>query len=163
MDRDAVRRAEDADLLLLPEVEGAADAPFAAIGIPLPPGTGSVEDLRAAACVLVVGRPVVGFARLEVVDGLAHLEQVSVRPEHQGRGLGSALLDAALAWAAGRGFGRVSLTTFADVPWNGPFYRRRGFVEFTAPGPGLLRLREEEVAAGLDDHARREVLVRDLS
>lgn len=157
-----MRAAEAADLPLLPDVEGAGDAMFAAIGVPLPPENGSVEALRAAACVLVVGRPAVGFARIEVVDGAAHLEQLSVHPEHGGRGLGGALLDAALAWARERGFPRVTLTTFADVAWNGPFYRRRGFVELPAPGPGLLRIRQAEIAAGLDDHARREVLVRHL-
>lgn len=157
-----MRRAEAEDLPLLPGIEGAGDAMFAAIGIPLPPENGSVEDLRAAACVLVVGRPAAGFARVEVVDGVAHLEQLSVHPDRGGHGLGSALLDGALTWAAEQGYARLTLTTFADVAWNGPFYRRRGFVELPTPGPELLRVREKEIAAGLDDHARREVLVHHL-
>ncbi|MEZ0163408.1 GNAT family N-acetyltransferase [Kineococcus sp. LSe6-4] len=163
MDHDAVRRAEPDDLFLLPDVEGSGDAMFEAIGVPLPPENGSVADLRAAACVFVVGRPPVGFARIDVVDGSAHLEQLSVRPEHGGRGLGAALLAATLDWAREQGFGQVTLTTFPDVAWNGPFYRRRGFVPHPGPGPELRGIRDREVAAGLDDHARREVLVHHLT
>jgi hypothetical protein len=46
----------------------------------------------------------------------------------------------------------LTLTTFAEVPWNGLYYRRRGFValddrELT---PGLRVIRQREAAHGLD-------------
>ncbi|WP_432548293.1 GNAT family N-acetyltransferase [Kineococcus sp. SYSU DK004] len=152
-----VRRAEAADLPLLPAVELAADRLFADVGIDLPAGAADVADLAGAACVLVAGRPPVGFARLEVLDGTAHLEQLSVHPDHARRGLGTALLRAAVSWARTEGFARLTSTTFQDVPWNGPWYRRHGFTD-ARPGPELLRHRRAEQEAGLDDLGRRVCL-----
>ncbi len=84
-----VRPARPGDLEHLPALEAAADALFAEPGIgPLPPGSRIVEELAGAAAVLVVGDPVVGFARLERVDGQAHLEQLSVHPSASRRGVG---------------------------------------------------------------------------
>ena len=158
----AIRPAEPADLPLLPVLEAAADGMFAAAGLVLPPSVGAVEDLRAAAHLLVAGRPPVGFLRLEVVDGLAHVEQPAVLPAATGRGTGSALLASAADWARGEGFAALTLTTFRDVPWNGPFYRRRGFRELAEPGPRLRAVRAAEAAAGLDALAPRTAMVLTL-
>ena len=61
--------------------------------------------------------------------GGAHLAQLSVQPDHGRRGLGRALLRAACEWALGHGYDELTLTTYRDVPWNGPFYASEGFVE----------------------------------
>ena len=67
-----VRPAGPEDLPALPGIEEAADALFAEHGVgPLQPGVADVDDLGRAAYVLVAGDPVVGFARLERVDGPA--------------------------------------------------------------------------------------------
>jgi ribosomal protein S18 acetylase RimI-like enzyme len=42
-------------------------------------------------------RPV-AYLLIDVTDGNAHVEQVSVQPEHARRGLGRTLLDTAAAW-----------------------------------------------------------------
>ena len=34
----------------------------------------------------------------------------------------------------------MSLCTFRDLPWNGPFYARLGFVEVRDPAPYQRRL-----------------------
>ena len=60
------------------------------------------------------------YVLADVVDGCAHLEQVSVRPDHRGGGVGRALLERVRGWAADRGLMAVTLTTFIDVPWNAP-------------------------------------------
>ena len=60
-------------------------------------------------------------------DDRAHLEQVSVHPAHAGRRIGARLIDAVLGWAHDRGDRQLTLTTFADVPWNAPYYERLGF------------------------------------
>ncbi|MFD0482667.1 GNAT family N-acetyltransferase [Kineococcus sp. GCM10028916] len=133
-----VRLAGPGDWDLLPAVERAADGLFRDLGVELPDDVSSVEELRAAEFVLVAGAPPVGFARVERVDGLAHLQQVSVHPAAARRGVGSSLLAAVLDRAADRGFTGVTLTTFADVAWNGPFYRRRGFTTMSDPGRELL-------------------------
>ena len=69
----------------------------------------------------------VGFALVLDVGGAAHLEELDVLPEHGRRGLGSRLLEAVCEWAHEAGYSRVTLSTFRDVPWNAPFYVRRGF------------------------------------
>ncbi|BCJ73112.1 GCN5 family N-acetyltransferase [Catellatospora sp. IY07-71] len=158
-----VRRARAAELPLLVEVELASDGPFHDAGIgPLPP-PGSVEELAEARCVLVAGDPPVGFARLGEVDGLAHLEQLSVHPGHSGRGIGTALLEAACTWAADSGYQAMTLTTFADVPWNGPYYARRGFTELTRLTPGLREIRAHEAELCLDVLGRRIAMRRALT
>jgi len=92
----------------------------------------------------------VGFAFVRELDGVAHLEELDVLPEHGGRGLGSALLDAVNAWAIGR-YAAITLATFRDVPWNAPFYARRGFREIPADelSPGLRDLVTIERSRGL--------------
>ena len=45
----------------------------------------------------------VGFVRLEIVDSIPHVEQVSVLPGYAGHGLGSRLLEAAEEWASKQG------------------------------------------------------------
>jgi ribosomal protein S18 acetylase RimI-like enzyme len=96
---------------------------------------------------------VAGFLLVEVVDGHAHVGEVSVHPEHEGRGLASALL-AALE-------DPVTLTTFRDVAWNRPFYERRGFrVLDDAELTGELRaVVAHEATLGLDPSIR-VVMVR---
>ncbi|WP_286914674.1 MULTISPECIES: GNAT family N-acetyltransferase [unclassified Pseudomonas] len=56
-----------------------------------------------------------------------HVEELSVRLQAQGQGIGRRLLDEAVAAARHRGLRELTLTTFADVPWNAPFYSRYGF------------------------------------
>jgi GNAT superfamily N-acetyltransferase len=94
----------------------------------------------------------VGYAFASVVDGEGHLDQVSVARAAMGTGVGTALIDAVCGWALGRGFDAVTLTTFRDVPFNGPYYERRGFevVEEAAWGPELAAIRARERANGID-------------
>ena len=75
------------------------------------------------------GRPV-GFALAGEADANAHLFEIDVLPEHGRRGIGGALLESVCAKAASRGYPAITLTTLRDVPWNAPFYAKRGFVEF---------------------------------
>jgi CubicO group peptidase (beta-lactamase class C family) len=72
-------------------------------------------------------------------------------PAHGRRGLGSRLLAQVCAWTQAQGLQAVTLSTFRDLAWNGPFYRRRGFrdldpAEWT---PGMRTIRDREVQHGL--------------
>jgi GNAT superfamily N-acetyltransferase len=98
----------------------------------------------------------IGYVLVDSVDGNAHIEQMSVRPDHQGSGVGRALMERVRAWAGETGMPAVTLTTFSDVPWNAPLYRHLGFRVLTEDelGPGLRAIRDEEAAHGLDP-ARR--------
>ena len=97
------------------------------------------------------GRPV-GYLLLDVVDDAGHVEQVSVHPDHGRRGLGRALLATAETWARERDLGALTLTTYADVPWNAPLYSRLGYriLRGHEQGPQLRALRRQETATGLD-------------
>jgi GNAT superfamily N-acetyltransferase len=158
-----IRPATSHDLERLPAIESAGDVLFADAGMQPPPGVSSVEELAAALLVLVAGRPPVGFARIEVVDGIVHLEQLSVHPRVSRRGIGRELVAAVCTWAAEHGSNAVTLITYRDVPWNAPYYTRLGFSELTDLSPGLRKLRAHEQEIGLDALGPRIVMRRDLS
>jgi GNAT superfamily N-acetyltransferase len=139
---------------MLGDVERAADGMFAPLGIVFPPGT-VIDEVSDPAKVLVVGDPPVAFAYVDWLDGHLHLHQIAVHPRHGRRGIGSALMAAVIARAGNAG---VTLTTFRDVPWNGPWYAHLGFAELAEPGPGLSALVALERAAGLDDLGARVVM-----
>lgn len=155
-----IRPATDDDLPVLQEIERAAGKPFAEIGMAFvadddPP---SVEELRAHrdagrcwAWFDEHGRAV-AYLVADIVDNGVHIEQVSVHPDHARRGIGRELIDHVAGWARDAGFGSLTLTTYRDVPWNGPYYARLGFrtVADDALSPGLTRIRVEERKHGLD-------------
>ena len=120
------------------------------------------SHLEGAAAVFAAEDPPVGFASVDLVDGLAHLWQLSVLPDFQGRGLGTALIEAACDWSQSRRIEAVTLTTFQDVPWNGPFYARRGFRIVSRLTPGLSAIRKHEKAIGDDAFGTRMVMRLDL-
>jgi GNAT superfamily N-acetyltransferase len=124
-----VRVVRPAELMLLPALEAAADTMYVPLGIGPLPGPGTVEEFGSALVVLVSGDPPVGLARVDALAGGAHLEQLSVHPDHTRRGIGRALLQAACRWAATNGYDHITLATYRDVPWNGPFYASEGFSE----------------------------------
>ena len=103
---------------------------------------------------------VVGFVRIGLLDGLAHVEQLSVHPAHAGRRIGAQLLNGAAEWALEHGGDRLMLTTFRDVPWNGPYYARLGWVVRPAGqlGPDLAAARARERRLGLDAAPRQAML-----
>lgn len=155
-----IRPARPDELAELIELEMAADRLFSLAGYGETPGPASLAELRAATALLVSGDPPVGYVRIEVVDGRAHLAGLSVRPRFMRQGRGGELVRAACAWAAEHGYSEITLCTFAEVPWNGPFYAELGFVELTELTPGLTALRETERRLGLDAMGRRVVLIR---
>lgn len=108
------------------------------------------QDGRAWVITDDADRPV-AYLLLDVVDGNVHVEQVSVHPDHAGQGLGNTLLDTAAAWAQQHGLAALTLTTYANVPWNAPYYRRLGFqiVPEDQMTEGLRRICENEQARGL--------------
>ena len=111
--------------------------------------------------ILLVAGPVgdpVGFAHVEFIDGFAHLAQLSVHPDAMRQGIGSALVREAMREAWHLGYDRLSLTTYRDLPWNGPFYARIGFREAARPEPFERRQREHEQRLGLDRHGPRVVM-----
>ena len=83
-------------------------------------------------------------------------------PSHMRQGLGSTLLEAACDWARSAGYPAITVTTFAEVAWNMPFYAARGFAELTTLTPELAELRDWERDVGLDEVGRRVAMRREL-
>jgi ribosomal protein S18 acetylase RimI-like enzyme len=149
-----IRPASADDLPILRDIEWAAGEQFSAIGMPEiaadePASIDELERYRAAGYAWVAADPQpVAYLIAEPVDGGLHIEQVSVRPEYAHRGIGRQLIDTADAV----GFPALTLTTFRDVPWNAPYYRRLGFRDLAEADatPGLRRIRRTEAEHGLD-------------
>jgi GNAT superfamily N-acetyltransferase len=159
-----IRGADPHDGPVLREIERLAGARFREIGLDsiADAEPASVDTLTAYAragrswVALDVDDCPIGYAIADIVDGHAHLEQISVRPDHQGLGVGRALIDQVRAWAEETGRTAITLTTFAAVPWNGPLYAHLGFVAISEDelGPELRAVRQEEARHGLDPEAR---------
>ncbi|MCB5169153.1 GNAT family N-acetyltransferase [Streptomyces bambusae] len=155
-----IREVRSEELPLLQDIERAAGRCFRDVGMPeiaddepLP-----LDELAryrqsglAWAAVGADGAPV-AYLIAQHVDGNLHVEQVSVHPDSARRGIGRALLDHLARRAAAHGIPALTLTTFADVPWNAPYYARCGFtpLDDAGLGPELREIRAREAAHGLD-------------
>ena len=130
-----IRAARPDEIALLPQIENAADQRYARAGlwcvIEMPPHSlRSLERGRRRGMLWVATSTldrVVGFALMERPGGAAWLEQLSVLDRWQGRGLGAALIDRTAQRARELGHDTLYLSTYLGVPWNAPFYERRGF------------------------------------
>ena len=156
-----IREARASDLASLPEIESEAARLFVQLGLDagvLADGTTAeeLETAHEAGRLWVAAGPEdepVGFAYLEALEGYVLLGELDVHPDHGRRGIGAALVRAVCREAGAR---PVVLTTFREVPWNAPFYRRLGFRELP-PGawsPGIRKLVEDEDRKGLSKDER---------
>ncbi|WP_328323243.1 MULTISPECIES: GNAT family N-acetyltransferase [unclassified Streptomyces] len=155
-----VRPAHADDLPILQDMERAAGRCFRDIGMPeiaddepLPLDELARYQRAGLAWVAVDGTNVpVAYLIADRVDGNLHIEQVSVHPDRARRGIGRSLLDHLADRAAADGIPALTLTTFADVPWNAPYYARCGFqpLDENELGPDLRHIRARETAHGLD-------------
>ncbi|MHB8438951.1 MAG: GNAT family N-acetyltransferase [Acidimicrobiales bacterium] len=166
---DRIRPTRKSDLDRLRAIERVSGEQFRQFGLDhvADAEPASVEELAdyadAGRSWVVTGGPVtggpdelVGFILVKKVDGDGHIEQVSVLPACQGRGLGRALIGQVQSWAAAHAMGRVTLTTYAHIPWNKPLYEHLGFhvLRVGEIGPGLAQIMEHEAAQGLDPELR---------
>jgi GNAT superfamily N-acetyltransferase len=165
-----IRLADDDDLPELPALEASAAHLFARI-----PG---LEGLAGTTTTTLESlQRIQGDGQIWVAQGLEdpwfgelvamacalrfgadlHIEELSVRADAQGRGLGRAVLAAMLEAALDDGCTGATLTTFRDVPWNGPFYASMGFREVSGTDlPAHLKAAlEAEAARGILPMDRR--------
>lgn len=162
-----IRPAVAADLPHLERIENEADALLVDLLQPdrWHPAPTSTERLADGGIILVAEGEedtVVGFVHVIEFDGGAHLEQVSVLPAFGGRGIGRTLVEAAKHAARESGHDRLTLRTFADVPWNAPFYASAGFA-IEEPSDDFHRtIIETEARLGLHRLGRRVQMGVDL-
>jgi GNAT superfamily N-acetyltransferase len=155
-----IRTVREDELPVLRAIERAAGECFRDVGMPeiaddepLPAEVLAAYRRNGHAWVATdaTDRPI-AYLIAEVIDGAMHVEQVSVRPSAARRGIGRTLLDHVADVATKDGLPALTLTTFAEVPWNAPYYEKCGFqrlddMELT---PGLREIRRQEAAHGLD-------------
>jgi len=159
-----IRLARPGDMPRLREIEDRAGAMFSGLGL-IEDGLDvsfPTEDLMT----LIGLRQVwvacetpdvpVGMVIASVRDGAAYIEEMDVLPVHRRQGLGTLLLDQVCAWGQAQGHPAVSLSTFRDVSWNGPFYSKNGFraLEPSEWTSGMRAIREKEDRHGLRVEAR---------
>jgi GNAT superfamily N-acetyltransferase len=168
----SVRPARPADVSRLQAIQLAAGSAFRNVGLAVvAEGPALAESAhagyRAAGRAWVAvdehDEPV-GFVVADVVDGCAHIEQVSVHPAHARQRIGATLLDHVARWAAQGRLRALTLITFRGVPWNAPYYERLGFHELaeTEITPGLTALRLAGPSPG-GDGFRQVCMRRDLT
>ena len=132
-----IRATRADELHLLPQIENAADRRYVRVGLPhvldMPTASmAALEHGRRRGMLWVATSPlnrVVGFALMKLLGNEAWLDQLSVLDGWQRRGYGAALIDRTAGTAGALGFRTLHLSTYRGVPWNAPYYARRGFVE----------------------------------
>lgn len=160
----SIRLARPDDAEALPAIERAAGQLFATVeglsevaGMHAIPAEEQRSMIRKGHCLVAESEDrIVGFISTEPFRRELHIREVSVHPNQQGQGIGAVLMRAIAIDAQNSGFAALTLTTFSDVPWNGPFYARLGF-ETIADLDAYPRLKaeiEQEVAHGLPRERR---------
>lgn len=167
-----IRLAAENDISAMQEIEIDAGRRFVDVGFPsianddpMPAATLREHIETGTAWIAVDERNrSLGYAIGSAHGTEGHLDQVSVRVDAGENGVGRALIQAVCAWAASQGFPTLSLTTFRDVPFNGPLYGRLGFnrVREADWTPELRAVRARERGLGIDV-APRVVLRLDLT
>ncbi|WP_328322201.1 GNAT family N-acetyltransferase [Kribbella sp. NBC_00382] len=161
MTSTTIRLSRVDELPLLRSIEKAAGVLFHEIGMTdvaehPPPSLEAFAAYQRAglAWTADLSGQAVGFVLVKLVDGCAHIEQVSVHPAHGRQGIGRLLISAVERWGAEQGLAALTLSTFRNVAFNGPYYARLGFRELVEITPGLAEIQREETAMGLDPAER---------
>jgi GNAT superfamily N-acetyltransferase len=165
-----IRDARTSDFDAMIEIELAAGEAFRGIGMAAiaddpPADPDSLAEFMRSGVGWVetdeVDHPV-AYLLLEQIDDRAHIEQVTVHPDLARRGIGAALMETASTWSVGQQLRGLSLTTFADVAWNAPYYSRLGFTVLAERDwtDGIRARVVAETAHGLSAWPR-VVMVRD--
>lgn len=132
-----IRPTKVEDVHLLPEIEHSAgekfrdlpDLAWIADGEDMPAKTHLKYVAKGTSWVAEAGDRIVGFVCAEPAASDLHIWELSVRQEWQGKGIGRQLMETTIEYARINRFRFVTLTTFQEVAWNGPFYRSLGFEE----------------------------------
>jgi len=159
-----IRHATAADLACLPAIERSAAEAFRGAGVSLDPDApvsaaeawrGALRERTLWVAEIDAGR-MVGFLAGRRINRVLHIDEMDVAFDHQRRGYGRALLEAAIDWACKAGLKEVTLTTFRELAFNKHFYEASGFVEI-APSEMSKRMAgimAREADCGLDPQQR---------
>lgn len=116
------------------------------------------ELLTVGACWVAVNKQgaLIAFLSAQTAGDALHIWELSVLRDYQNRGIGRALISEAIDFARETRLCSITLSTFREVPWNGPMYRRLGFetVGRSDCDERLAEILDREIAAGLPGERR---------
>lgn len=137
MSKPSIRTAITDDLPFILKIERRAAAAFADIGYP-DIATGAEMPVALFKAGLQDGllwvasdaadHPV-AYALAAIIDGIFYLEDISVDPDHQRKGLGDALVAQIIDHARFLYCSALVLSTLEAAPWSTALYRKHGFLK----------------------------------
>jgi GNAT superfamily N-acetyltransferase len=133
-----IERAAPGEAERLREIEQAAGRRFRAVGMADIADHESTDaevlDDHAQCGRLYIARDrtglAVGFLIWSPKDGCAYIEEVVVHTDHAGHRLAGRMIDRLAEDVRGR-CPALTLATFREVAWNGPYYAKLGFTEIS--------------------------------
>ncbi len=106
----------------------------------------------------------VGFVMFEPQPACFYVQELDVLSSHAGQRIGAALIEQVAQRARAQQITQLTLSTYREVPWNAPYYRRLGFrdIEEADLDAVLVARRDAHIARGLDE-SKRVFMRRDLA
>jgi ribosomal protein S18 acetylase RimI-like enzyme len=157
----AIRLGTLDDLVPLADIEISAASLFPRGKIPHPHESLPYEVMREAVknqllfCAELQvnsgGKTLVAFAACHLYEHYLHLDEISVLPDYGKQGIGSLLVKHLIKESAQRKCQGITLSTFSDIPWNAPFYKKLGFTElaYSETPKHVQAMLDEEKSIGL--------------
>ena len=159
-------------------IEFEAGQRFASVGMAgiadAPPMALALVERKIAAREIIVAVDVVdvvdaeaacaGFVMFEPQPTRIYVQELDVLTSHAGRRIGAALIEQVAQLARTRQLTQLVLSTYREVPWNAPYYRRLGFrdIEEAELDAALIKRRDAHIARGLDE-SKRVFMRRELA
>ena len=105
-----------------------------------------------------------GFVMFEPQPTRIYVQELDVLTTYAGQRIGAGLIEQVADIARERRLMQLVLSTFREVPWNAPYYRRLGFrdIEDSELDAALIARRDAHSARGLDE-SKRVFMRRDLA
>lgn len=165
------RFAEPRDANAIREIEFEAAQRFFSVGMAgiadAPPMALEIIERKIAAREIIAAVAAdsycVGFVMFEPQPARIYVQELDVLTSHAGQRIGAALIEQVARITRERGLTQLVLSTFREVPWNAPYYRRLGFrdIEEAELDTALIARRDAHIARGLDE-SKRVFMRRDL-
>ncbi|MBT2789885.1 GNAT family N-acetyltransferase [Paraburkholderia strydomiana] len=165
------RLAAPGDAETVRTIEFEASLRFVSVGMSgiadAPPMSLAFVERKIAAQELIVAvnaeGTCAGFVMFEPQPARIYIQELDVLTSHAGRRIGAALIEQVAQLARSWQIMQLVLSTYREVPWNAPYYRRLGFrdIDEAELDAALRARRDAHIARGLDE-SKRVFMRRDL-
>jgi predicted N-acetyltransferase YhbS len=163
-DANAIRAIEfeAGQRFLSVDMAGIADAP--PMDLELVERKIAAREIIVAVAAVAADATCAGFVMFEPQPTRIYVQELDVLTSHAGQRIGAALIEQVAHIARAQRLTQLILSTFREVPWNAPYYRRLGFrdIEEAELDAALITRRDAHIARGLDE-SKRVFMRRDLA